>query len=118
MRSANERSVPREEYPGTATDTTATCVRPGGGAELGEYEHGNIQSKLRPSPGNREVDWGIEVLAGVYWEQKAGGEVVRVELGEVGDGEVAVLLVEDAVFRLGGAVDVVAGLGFGGHEFR
>jgi hypothetical protein len=43
---------------------------------------------------------------------------VRVELGEVGDGEVAVLLVEDAVFRLGGAVDVVAGLGFGGHEFR
>src|SRR5579859_4198254 len=26
------------------------------------------------------------------------------------------LLVEDAVFGLGGAVDVVAGVGFGGHE--
>jgi hypothetical protein len=49
---------------------------------------------------------------------EACGEVVWVQRGDDGDGLVAVLVAEDAVFGLGGAVDVVVGVGLCGHKPR
>ncbi len=60
---SEERFVPVEEYLGTSYRPDCDFVD--GVVEernLGEYEHGRIQSKLDRLLGNREEEWGINVV--------------------------------------------------------
>ncbi|HWW23554.1 MAG TPA: Uma2 family endonuclease [Edaphobacter sp.] len=61
--SAKERFVPVEEY--LRTSYRPDCDYVDGRVEernLGEYEHSKIQSILNRILGNREMEWGIDVI--------------------------------------------------------